>query len=105
MISGDIVFIRRVEEWWDYPMVKKRHHVYDTRSVVLKCKVVDVREKEFKATLFENNGFERDGETYLFPKGELLSNQNYTDFESLGKWSISRDSSNSHLRNSEKQST
>lgn len=81
------VFIRFAEEIWNKPYPMKRSDVYDYRSVVLKCKVVDIKGEEFKATLLENNGFEKDGETFVFHKNQLLSNQDFTDFAQLGVWS------------------
>ncbi len=84
---GQIVFIRFSEQYWDKPFPMKRHHVYDTRSVTLKCQVLDVRESQFMGKLFDNNGFEKDLDTWVFDKSILLSNQNFTDFKSLGVWS------------------
>ena len=84
---GKIVFISFSEQYWDKSFTKKRHHVYDTRNVILKCEVTDIKVDEFKGLLFGNNGFLRDGEIYVFNNGMLLSNQEFTDFKSLGVWS------------------
>ena len=85
-ISLITVFFTKVIEYWDEPFVMKRHHVYDTRSVILKGIVMEVRGNEFRALLTGNNGFEKDGLEFVFNSGCLLSNQNFTDFEVLGKW-------------------
>lgn len=86
---GNTVYICKVEECWNKPFPMKRHHVYDTRSVILKCVVTDIQGNQFKAILTDNNNFEKDGEEYVFEKNTLLSNQDYTDFEQLGKWKYS----------------
>ncbi len=83
---GNIVFFSHSEEYWDKPYVKKRHHFFDVKTVVLRGKITDVKGDQFKAILIENNGFERDGEEYVFHKGALLSDQNFKDFDRLGKW-------------------
>ncbi len=86
---GQIVFIRLTEQYWDKPFTMKRHHTYDTRSVTLKCQVMDIKESQFRGRLFDNNGFEKDDDiynVYVFDKSMLLSNQNFTDFKSLGVW-------------------
>ncbi len=83
---NQIVFICFTEQYWDKPFPMKRHHVYDTKSVILKCEIIDIKDNQFKGKLFGNNGFNKDGEVYVFEKGILLSNQNYTDFKSLGIW-------------------
>lgn len=84
--EGAIVFLSKTEQVWNKPYVMKRHHVYDTRSVILKCKVIEVKGDEFKGELFGNNGFEKDGQTFVFHKNELLVNQEYKDLSSLGVW-------------------
>ena len=86
MQPGDIVYIQKVEQYWNKPYVMKRHHVYDTRSVILKCKVIEIRGNEFRALLLENNGFEKDGQEFVFNKHEMLCNQDFTDVERLGVW-------------------
>lgn len=83
---GKTVFFSKVEEYWDKPFPMKRHHVYDTKSVILRGVVTELKGDEFKAKLTDNNGFEKDGEEYVFHKNCLLSNQEYTNFESLGQW-------------------
>lgn len=90
---GNTVFFSQSEEYWDRPYVKKRHHFFDVKTVVLRGKVTDIDGDEFKAILIENNDFERDGKEYIFHRGQLLSNQNFTDFDQLGKWK--KDKSNS----------
>lgn len=80
------VFFTRKEQYWDKPYVMKRHHVPDVRTTVLRGVVTEVRGDEFKARLKDNNGFEKDGEEYVFHKNCLLCDQNFTDFNSLGKW-------------------
>ncbi len=82
---GNTVFFSKVEEYWDKPYIMKRHHVYDTRNVILRGIVTSIKDDEFMARLIDNNNFEKDGEEYVFHKNSLLSNQNYSDFESLGK--------------------
>lgn len=84
-----IVFFSKTEECWNKPFPLKRHHVYDTRTVILKGKVTEVQGDEFKAVLLDNNGFEKDGEEFVFHKNTLLSNQNFTNFADLGKWTYS----------------
>ncbi len=84
---GKTVFLYRVEEYWDKPFVKKRHHDYDTKSVILRGVVTEIKDDEFKARLTDNNGFEKDGEEFVFHKDSLLTNQNFTGFQNLGKWS------------------
>ena len=64
----------------------KRHHVYSVKSVILRGEVVSIDGNEFKAKLLDNNNFEKDGWSFVFRKGQLLSDQNYTDFASLGVW-------------------
>lgn len=83
---GQKVFFKKVEEFWDKPYVKKRHHVNETRSVILQGEIKDVQGNEFMAKLFDNNGFEKDGETFVFHKGTLLCDQNFTDKKILGVW-------------------
>ncbi len=83
---GKTVYFSKVEEYWDKPFVMKRHHVYDTRSVILRGIITEIQGNEFKAKLTDNNSFEKDNKEFVFHKGCLLSDQNYTDFESLGKW-------------------
>lgn len=86
---GKTVFFSRVEECWNKPFPMKRHHVYDTRSVILRGIVTDIKGNEFMAKLTDNNGFEKDGQEYVFHKNSLLSNQEFKDFERLGKWQTS----------------
>jgi len=90
MISiGKIVYFQINENIWDKPFIMKRHHVYDKiRSVILKGIVIDVKGFEFKAKLIDNNGFEKDNEEFVFNNNMLLSNQNFYNFETLGKWEI-----------------
>ncbi len=85
-IVGKIVFFRHTETYWDklYPM--KRSDVYKTRSVILKGKVTEVSGREFKAILSGNNGFEKDGEEFVFHMGSLLVEQNFQDHDALGQW-------------------
>lgn len=84
--KGQIVFFVKVEEFWDKPYVMKRHHVPEVRSVILRGRVTDIKGKEFKAILTGNNGFEKDGQEFVFNVNSLLCDQNYTDLKSLGKW-------------------
>lgn len=83
---GQTVYLSFSEQYWNKPFPMKRSDVYDTRYVILKGKVTDIRNREFKAVLFENNGFEKDGEEFVFNMGQLLDNQSYQDKSSLGKW-------------------
>lgn len=90
IIVGQTVFFSRTEDFWDKPFVMKRHHIPDTRSVILRGLVTDIRGEEFKAKLHDNNNFEKDGQEFVFNKACLLSNQNYTDMANLGRWNIQR---------------
>ena len=83
---GNTIFLSRTEEYWDKPFVKKRHHVYDTKTVILQGTVTDIRGDEFKAKLINNNNFEKDGEEFVFHKNSLLSNQNFKNLQDLGVW-------------------
>ncbi len=83
---GNTVFLSRTEEYWDKPFVMKRHHVYDTKTVILQGTVTDIRGDEFKAKLINNNNFEKDGEEFVFHKNSLLSNQNFKNLQDLGVW-------------------
>lgn len=83
---GKTVYFSHTEEYWDKPYVMKRHHVYDTRSMVLRGVVTDVMGNKFEALLTDNNGFEKDGDKFVFSKGNLLCNQDFKDFERLGRW-------------------
>lgn len=83
---GQIVFFSQSEEHWPHSYARKRHHEVETRSVILRGRVVAVRWQEFRAELADNNGFEKDGEVFVFPMNKLLSNQEFTDFEQLGVW-------------------
>lgn len=82
---GQTVFFSKTEEYWDKTFAMKRHHCYDTSSVILRGVVTDIKGDEFMARLTGNNGFEKDGHEYVFHKNSLLANQNYTDFEALGQ--------------------
>ncbi len=86
IISGCTVFFSVTEENWNKSYVRKRHHAPETRSVTLKGLVVEIRGDELKILLQGNNGFEKDGETYVFHKNNLFYNQNFTNLDSLGKW-------------------
>lgn len=81
-----IIYFSVTEEYWDKPYIRKRHHDPETRTVILKGKVLETKGDEFKVELLKNNGFEKDGQTFVFHKGCLLSNQDFTDFERLGQW-------------------
>jgi hypothetical protein len=94
---GKVVFFSHAIEYWDKPYVMKSHHVYSVKSVTLRGEVVSIDGNEFKAKLIDNNNFEKDGWSFVFRKGQLLSDQNYTDFASLGVWSYD-DSSNYDLK-------
>lgn len=84
---GQIVFFKRTESCWNKPFVKKRHHTYQTKSIILRGEVLEVKGEQFKAKLFGNNNFEKDGREFVFHQNTLLSNQNYTSLDDLGKWS------------------
>ncbi len=87
LTEGNRVFFKKTEELpWNYPFPMKQHHVPETRSVILQGEVIDVRGDEFKAKLFDNNGFEKDGQTFVFHKNALLCEQNFTDLAKLGQW-------------------
>ncbi|HEV8512176.1 MAG TPA: hypothetical protein VGQ59_02820 [Cyclobacteriaceae bacterium] len=83
---GHTVFFKKVEEYWDKPFTIKRHHTYDTRSVLLRGQVTDIKGDEFKAILIDNNKFEKDGGEFVFHVNSLLCNQDFKDFHLLGVW-------------------
>jgi len=86
---GREVFFSFTESKWNKPFPVKRHHDigdYDSRRVILKGRVTDVEGGEFKALLGGNNGFEKDGQEFVFSKGNLLANQDYSDTSNLGVW-------------------
>lgn len=83
---GNTVFFTFAEEFWPYPFVQKRSHVAPVKTVILQGEVTEIHGNEFKAKLFENNGFEKDGEIGRFNVGNLLSNQDYKDKQLLGIW-------------------
>lgn len=56
---GDIVFISVTEEVWSQPFARKIHHDCEHRSVILRCKILEIKDDRFKAELINNNGFER----------------------------------------------
>jgi hypothetical protein len=89
MEIGNTVYLKVTEEVWNRPYVKKRHHSYDTRSVILQGRIIDVKLPEYKVQLYGNNGFEKDGGMFVFHKNDFIFNQNYKDMESLGKWEYS----------------
>lgn len=82
---GQVVFFNVAERTDEF-----RHKRYSSidrgRSVVLRGIVQDVRGGQFRAKLEGNNGFERDGEIYVFSTLHLLADQNFTRSEELGKW-------------------
>ena len=84
--TGQTVFFSVSEQYWNKPYVMKRHHVYLTKSMVIRGKVEDIKGQEFKVRLFGNNKFEKDGESFVFHEDKLLIDQNYTDLYRLGKW-------------------
>ncbi len=86
--KDNIVYFVRTEEFWDKSFPMKQHHTPDTKSVILRGKIIDEKNNEFKAMLIDNNGFEKDGQSFVFNKGTVLSNQDFKDFEELGKWKI-----------------
>lgn len=88
VLQGQAVFFGYSEEFWDKPFVRKRHHIAPTRSVILRGQVIEVQGDQFMAKLIDNNDFEKDGQTFVFHKNSLLCNQNYSDFDKLGKWKI-----------------
>lgn len=83
---GQTVYFSKSEEYWDKPFVKKRHHATRYRTVILKGIVIDIQGKEFKAKLIDNNGFEKDGQVFVFSTDKLLVNQDFKQKQSLGKW-------------------
>lgn len=86
LVVGKTVFFTRTEDYWDKPYVMKRHHVYDIREIILRGEITEVQGEEFSAKLVDNNGFEKDGQTFVFHKDVLLKDQDFKDFDSLGKW-------------------
>ena len=86
IVPGQIVFFRVTEEHWTKPYPKKRHHAPEFRSVILRGKVVEIKGAEFKALLTDNNQFEKDGEAFVIHNNNMLANQDYKDFDNLGKW-------------------
>lgn len=93
-VISQIVYLRWTEECWTKPFPRKSHHSAETRSVLLQAEITDIDGDEFKAKLFGNNGFEKDGQEFVFHKGTLLCQQNFTRMDELGKW-IQDQSSNS----------
>lgn len=61
-------------------------HANRGKSVVLRGEVMEIDGDEFKAKLINNNGFQKDGWSFVFNKECLLPDPNFTDFESLGVW-------------------
>ena len=86
LLAGSAVFLRKTEEYWDLPFPIKRHHSPKSKSVILKAEIIEIKGDEFRGRLFDNNGFEKDGEVYVFHKNDLLVNQNYTEAANLGRW-------------------
>ena len=84
--NGTTVFFSKTELNWTQPFSKKRHHAEETRSIILRGEVVSIEDGRFMAKLLDNNNFEKDNETFIFSKLELLIDQNYSDLGNLGKW-------------------
>ena len=87
---GTPVFFTQSEQYWDKPYPMKRSDHYQVKSIILKGILLEVEGNRFKVKLVDNNGFEKDGEDYVFSKGTLLCNQNFTDFATLGVWNIQK---------------
>jgi hypothetical protein len=81
-----IVFFKVTEEYWNNNFPRKQHSIPKTKSLLLRGLVTEIEGDEFKAKLIGNNGFEKDGEEFIFHKYSLLSNQNYIRLDNLGKW-------------------
>ena len=88
LIAGKTIFFSVTEEICNKHFTMKTHHVYNTRTVILKGEVIATQDDKFMVKLFGNNGFERDGETFVFYKKCLLSNQDFNNYDELGKWKI-----------------
>ncbi len=87
LIPGMTVIFGVTEQKWRQPFTMKRHHIYDTRSIVLRGTVKSSTDHEFKVELFGNNGFEKDGQTFVFNRGQILCNQEFKEFNKFGVWS------------------
>ncbi|OGS70773.1 MAG: hypothetical protein A3F91_09680 [Flavobacteria bacterium RIFCSPLOWO2_12_FULL_35_11] len=75
---GDTVFLSRTEridafahKRYTEPSVEKY------KKVLFGGKIVGINEveKEFSMTLFDNNNFEKDGQTYVFSFGNIIDNE------------------------------
>ncbi len=84
LINGTTVFVSKTEQLWPHPITMKRHHVYETRTVILRGTVVDSKDRQMKVELFGNNGFEKDGQVFVFSKDDMLCNQDFRDFKRFG---------------------
>lgn len=92
--EGMMVYVSRGEEYWDEPYVRKRHHTPKIKSVILRVEVMEIGkgefERQFLGKLTDNNGFDKDGQTFVFNILELLCNQNQGPEKlNLGIWSNS----------------
>jgi hypothetical protein len=75
---GDIAFSSRTERIDAF--AQKRHtepSVEKYKKVLFGGKIVGINEaeKEFSMTLFDNNNFEKDGQTYVFSFGDIIDNE------------------------------
>ena len=85
--DGTTILFKVSEEAWRQPFTMKRHHVYDTRTVILRGTLISSTRNEFKVELKDNNGFDKDGGTYVFSRGNILCEQNLEYPHEFGKWS------------------
>ncbi len=90
LAAGTTIFFTMGVQYWDKPYAMKAHHTYDVKSVILRGEVIETEPYQIKVKLTNNNGFERDGETFVIYEGQLLSNQDFQDFEQLGKWRLNQ---------------
>lgn len=89
-----ILYFSKTEEYWNKPYPKPRSQPYHVKSVTLQGTIISVKGDEFSAKIFGNNGFDKDGETFVFNKNTLLCEQNYTDTERLGIWKMEQEPAN-----------
>lgn len=82
---GQVVYLS-ISERTDEFRHKRYSSIYRGRTVIIRAVVQDVKGTEFRAQLEGNNGFERDGQTYVFHTGSLLANQDFKKPEELGVW-------------------
>ncbi len=85
MKKGDLIYLKRREERSPFDSVPlKRHHVTVSSYVLLKGIVEETCGNEIKVKLVDNNGFERDNDSWIFELNEVIEKVNDSE---LGVWS------------------